>query len=53
MKMYQVKIQIKEGPNDGAIVTVELPAKNEKAAEYRAYTLLKEIDCGTIEVKQL
>ena len=53
MKKYQVKIQIKEGANSGAIITVEIIAKNESAAEYRAYTLLKEMDCGTIEVKEI
>lgn len=53
MKKYQVKIQIKEGANNGAIVTVEIVAKDEAAAEYRAYSLLKEIDCGTIEIKEI
>ena len=53
MKKYQVKIQIAEGASAGAIVTVEIIAKNEAAAEYRAHSLLKEMDCGTIEIKEM
>lgn len=50
-EQYQVKILVMSGVNLGATITVELEAKNESAAEHRAYSLLKEMDCGTISVK--
>lgn len=50
MEKYQVKIKIEGGASAGAIVIVEIVAKSEASAKYRALSLLKETDCGIVEI---
>lgn len=54
MKKYQVKVEIINGANKGAIVIVELFAKHEEGPQYRTHRILSE-DMGynVISIKEI
>ena len=54
MKKYQVKVEIINGANKGAIIIAELFAKHEDGAQYRTHTLLSEnTEYNLISIKEV
>ena len=54
MKKYQVKLEIINGVNKGAIIITELFAKHEDGAQYRTHTILAEnTEYNIIGIKEI
>ena len=53
MKKYQVQVEIINGANKGAIVTLQLFAQDEDGAQYRTHRILSEdVEYNFISVKE-
>lgn len=50
MKKYRITIQVNDGLNKGAVVTIELAAVNEERAKLLALSMIAEIDCTILDV---
>lgn len=53
MNRYSIRLAIKNPGRENTIMTIEITAKDENAAMYRAMRLLNEVDFESVDVKEV